>query len=289
MSRSKKDMTTMFNFPKEWSSTYIGRIERNIGLVSIAEQAKIKSSHIAILGTGGLGAPLALQLVYMGAENLTLCDRDVVDLSNLNRQPFTEANIGHMKVDVLAANLRKINPQVNLRIFYDVNAKNIHDILFGIDLVALTLDDPIASIIAAREAYDFKIPLVETWGVPYLFAWWFTDKTPPYETIYAFETEGIESRDLGSLRSELSSLYLKFFEKLMQFPEIDKRYGRESHALEWLLAGQIGNRTLAPIVWLNAIFLAIEIIYAGILGIKSMTLAPTIKAYDYIKDQNVQL
>lgn len=279
----------MFNFPKEWCAKYSGRIERNIGLVSIAEQAKIKNCHIAILGTGGLGAPLALQLAYMGAEKLTLCDRDVVDLSNLNRQPYFESNVGHMKVDVLASNLRKINPEVDLRVFYDVNSKNIHDILFGIDLIALTLDDPIASIIVAREACDFKIPLVETWGIPYLFAWWFTEKTPDYESVYEFETQEISSSELNALRNQLPSLYHKFFQKLMEFPEIAERYSREPHALEWLLTGQIGNRTIAPVVWMNAIYLAIEIIYAGILGIKPMTLAPTIKGYDYLKDQPINI
>lgn len=66
-------------------------------------------TRIAILGTGGLGAPLALQLAHVGCGNLVLCDQDEVELSNLNRQPFVVADIGKKKVDVLAARLRQIN------------------------------------------------------------------------------------------------------------------------------------------------------------------------------------
>ena len=282
-------MESVFAFPGDWSATYTTRIERNIGLVSITDQEKIKHARIAVLGTGGLGAPLALQLVYMGAEHLVLCDRDRIELSNLNRQPYTEDDIGQMKVDVCAANLRKINPAVDLRVYYNLDANNGAEIVQNVDLVALTLDDPIGSILVAREAYKKKIPMVETWGVPYLFAWWFTADSPTYETIYQFATPAIPSEKLANDTKTMGSLYQKFYEKLMGFPAIQERYSREPHALEYLMLGKVGNRTIAPVVWMNAVYVAIEIIYAGILQSKPMVIAPTIHAYDYLTNQPVRL
>jgi hypothetical protein len=225
----------------------------------------------------------------MGAENLILCDRDKIELSNLNRQPYTEGDIGQMKVDVCAANLRKINPDLKLRVYYNLDAQNVAEIVKGVDLIALTLDDPIGSILVAREAYKNHIPMVETWGVPYLFAWWFTAASPTYEQIYDFKTEGISASELAEKTRTMGSLYGKFYEKLMAFPAIQERYSREPHALEYLMMGKVGNRTIAPVVWMNAVYVAIEIIYAGILQAKPMVIAPKIQAYDYLANKQVEL
>ena len=52
----------------------------------IETQEKIKNSKVFILGAGGLGCPVALNLTSAGVGNIRLCDADTVELSNLNRQ-----------------------------------------------------------------------------------------------------------------------------------------------------------------------------------------------------------
>ncbi|MBD3350081.1 MAG: hypothetical protein GF364_01185, partial [Candidatus Lokiarchaeota archaeon] len=167
----------IFNFPQHWSPSYIQQFERNIGIVSLAQQDKIKNAKIAILGTGGLGAPVALQLAYSGCENLVLVDYDKIEKSNLNRQPFKLEDIGRFKVDVLARELIKINPHINIKKSHKIDEKNIYSILDGIDVISLSLDGPYGSILVSRKARELGIPILESWAIPYLFSWWFTKES----------------------------------------------------------------------------------------------------------------
>lgn len=71
----------------------------------MADQQRIKTAKIAVLGAGGLGSPLAMQLVMAGCERIVLADKDVIELSNLNRQLYTQADVGKNKAEVLAQKL----------------------------------------------------------------------------------------------------------------------------------------------------------------------------------------
>ncbi len=54
---------------------------------------------VAIVGMGGLGCPASLALAWAGVKRLTLIDPDVVELSNLHRQPWHhQADVGRPKV-----------------------------------------------------------------------------------------------------------------------------------------------------------------------------------------------
>ena len=71
--------------------------------VDLEGQQRLLASHVLIVGAGGLGGPVAQYLSGAGVGQLRLVDDDLVDLSNLPRQiAFTESDIGHAKVEVLA-------------------------------------------------------------------------------------------------------------------------------------------------------------------------------------------
>ena len=85
------------------------RYSRQIMLpaVDIEGQQKLLDSHVLIIGLGGLGSPVAMYLAAAGVGQLTLCDDDQVDLSNLQRQiAHTTANIGQSKTDSATATLK---------------------------------------------------------------------------------------------------------------------------------------------------------------------------------------
>jgi hypothetical protein len=67
-----------------------------------------------IVGCGGIGYWLALQLAMMGAQNLTLIDGDKVEPSNLNRLPIPLRMSGEWKVKALKAQIRMLRPQVRV-------------------------------------------------------------------------------------------------------------------------------------------------------------------------------
>src|SRR5215203_3423497 len=79
--------------------------------VGLDGQRKLKNSSVLIVGTGGLGSPLALYLAAAGIGRIGLVDYDVVDETNLQRQVihFT-SDVGKSKLDSAAAKLSDINP-----------------------------------------------------------------------------------------------------------------------------------------------------------------------------------
>jgi len=77
-----------------WSEPYWEHVIRNIGPITFEEQELIRTSRIAVLGVGGLGGPLAENLVRSGCQDLVICDFDVFDESNLNRQICTTEDLG---------------------------------------------------------------------------------------------------------------------------------------------------------------------------------------------------
>ena len=84
-------------------------------LLDINQMQKIKQANILLIGVGGVGGAVAHMLVRAGITNLTIMDFDTVSQSNINRQFVAfQSTIGKYKVDVLASQLKDINPDINL-------------------------------------------------------------------------------------------------------------------------------------------------------------------------------
>ena len=116
-----------------------------------------------IIGAGGLGGPVAMALASAGIERLTLCDPDVVELSNLHRQlQFTNADVGRPKVDCLAqALIRRGFPADRVRrlqvSFDDHSAAHI---IGSADVVVEGSDDFNAKFAANDTAHALRVPTV---------------------------------------------------------------------------------------------------------------------------------
>ncbi len=266
-----------------WSKTYNGLIKRNIGLINFSEQEKIRNTTIIIFGIGGLGGPLAEQLVRSGCERIIICDDDIFQESNLNRQICTREDIGKLKVDITKNYLKKINPEIKIQKYYEINESNIFEMLEKPAIAILTLDDPIASIIISRACVEKKIPMIESWGIPYLWAWWFTSESIDYETCYNFNTQGIPIKEIKKTHKSLLNFKERVLIRLMQFPGIKETYNRIQNTIEGMISGEIALVSLAPIVRITASYLAFEVIFSGILKTKKMVLAPIVIGYDYFR------
>jgi len=95
------------------------RYSRHILLPQIGYegQDKLVNSHALIVGAGGLGSPVALYLAAGGVGTLTICDFDVVDLTNLQRQVVhTTAAVGINKAVSAQQTLATINPDTTVHI-----------------------------------------------------------------------------------------------------------------------------------------------------------------------------
>lgn len=273
---------------KNWKKLYRNHISRNIGLISVIEQEKLRKASIAIFGMGGLGSPLAEQLVRAGFEHLKLCDNDKFETSNLNRQVCSLNDLGKFKVDIVEEILMKINPNVNIHKFYEIDEENISEILKDISIVALTLDDAIASLIISRECRRKKIPMIETWGIPYLWAWWFTSDNIDFETCYDLKTQTLSIDEIKRSNIINKEIRKAIIDKLLKFPALKDKYDREKGYFERMIEGSIPLISIAPIVRINASYLAFEIIFSGVLKVKEMIKAPRIIGYDYFNMKPIQ-
>src|SRR5438105_1748771 len=99
------------------SNEEISRYSRHLILpeVGMEGQQKLKAAKVLCVGTGGLGAPLALYLAAAGVGTLGLIDFDVVDASNLQRQIIhSTETVGMLKVDSAERMLKGLNPFLNV-------------------------------------------------------------------------------------------------------------------------------------------------------------------------------
>ena len=105
---------------------------------------KLNSSHVLVVGLGGVGGYVAEQLTRAGIGELTIVDGDVVSQSNMNRQLLAlQSTQGKPKAEVMAARLRDINPDIKLHV---VNQ-------FMKDLALIDL---------ISQPYDFVVDAIDT-------------------------------------------------------------------------------------------------------------------------------
>ena len=118
----------------------ISRYSRHLLLpeIGVEGQVKLKNAKVLIVGTGGLGAPLALYLSAAGVGTIGLVDFDEVDASNLQRQIIhSSKDIGRPKVASAKDRIKGINPFVNVVVHNTMlTSKNAMEIIADYDIVA---------------------------------------------------------------------------------------------------------------------------------------------------------
>lgn len=86
--------------------------------VGLEGQRKLKASSVLIVGTGGLGSPVALYLAAAGVGRIGLVDYDTVDSSNLQRQIIHgTSTVGKLKVDSAKAKMLDLNPDIQVDVY----------------------------------------------------------------------------------------------------------------------------------------------------------------------------
>lgn len=108
-------------------------------------QEKLKNARVCVIGIGALGSSIANNLARAGVGFLRLIDRDIVELTNLQRQVlFTEQDAEEMipKAEAAKIHLAEINSEVEIEaLVVDVNPYNIEKLIDGVDLVIDGMDN----------------------------------------------------------------------------------------------------------------------------------------------------
>lgn len=102
-------------------------------------QCRLREASVVVVGVGALGSVIAEQLTRAGVGKLRLLDRDIVELSNLQRQTlYTEADAaaGRPKAEAAAEHLRAMNSEVAIEAHVvEVGPHNVATLLAGADVV----------------------------------------------------------------------------------------------------------------------------------------------------------
>lgn len=107
---------------------WLNRTEMLIGKDNIN---KLQNSCVVVFGLGGVGSYVVEGLVRAGIGKIAIIDKDIVDVTNINRQLIADTTtIGKNKVDVAEERILKINPNISIcKIQEFVNKDNIQDIM----------------------------------------------------------------------------------------------------------------------------------------------------------------
>ncbi|HVL98878.1 MAG TPA: molybdopterin-synthase adenylyltransferase MoeB [Egibacteraceae bacterium] len=132
-------MEPLIKEPAPLTNDEIRRYARHLIMpnVGVEGQGRLKAAKVLLVGTGGLGSPLAMYLAAAGVGTLGLVDFDVVDESNLQRQVIHgTSDIGKRKVESARDTINDINPHVEVRLHETaLTSDNALDIVAGYDVV----------------------------------------------------------------------------------------------------------------------------------------------------------
>ncbi|WP_284637966.1 tRNA threonylcarbamoyladenosine dehydratase [Paenibacillus silviterrae] len=127
----------------------------------------LKNSSVAVLGIGGVGSIAAEALARTGIGRVILIDKDVVDITNINRQVIAFlSTVGQPKAELMKERIAQINPEcdaVALKMFY---TEETYERLFEypLDYVLDASDTVTYKIHVIKQCLERKIPIISSMG-----------------------------------------------------------------------------------------------------------------------------
>lgn len=153
------------------SDDELERYARHIVLPQVGGvgQRKLKAARVAVVGAGGIGSALIPALAGAGIGRFTIIDDDVVDRTNLQRQPiFRNDQVGQPKAELAAKFARTLNPHVEvIPIRHRLTAENAELLLSGHDLVVDGCDNFATRLVVGDTLTRLHIPLVSAAAVQF--------------------------------------------------------------------------------------------------------------------------
>ena len=129
------------------------KFTRTIALIGQDNFQKLQKSTVIVYGIGGVGSYVVEGLVRGGIVHIILVDKDVVSITNINRQIHaTTETIGQEKIKVMKDRILKINPEINVEIYDAKKISNGEESL---------INNNIDYIVDAVDTVKTKIKLIE--------------------------------------------------------------------------------------------------------------------------------
>lgn len=138
------------------------RYDRQIKLFGAEGQEKLKRAKVFIAGAGGLGSPISIYLAAAGIGKIVLVDKDVVELSNLNRQILhTEKDVGAKKALSAREKLVGLNSDISVEAIPEtLDEGNVTSLVGDADLIIDAMDNFSTRYLLNRTAVKKMIPFI---------------------------------------------------------------------------------------------------------------------------------
>lgn len=127
--------------------------------------AKLKNTHVAVFGLGGVGSYTVEALCRSGIGTFTLVDNDTVSLTNLNRQLIaTQDTLGQYKTEVSKKRILSINPNATVHLKTEFYLSETDFDFSGIDYIVDAVDTVTAKLHLIETAHRLNIPIISSMG-----------------------------------------------------------------------------------------------------------------------------
>ena len=140
------------------------RYTRQLVLPSWGEEAqlRLKGATVFVAGAGGLGSAVVLYLAAAGVGCIRVCDRDTVELSNLNRQILhAERGMGMRKALSAQKAVTRLNSEVRVvPLVAEMTGQNVGELAAGADILLDCLDNVPSRLVLNGLSVSARLPLV---------------------------------------------------------------------------------------------------------------------------------
>ncbi len=231
---------------------------RNLGFVSQNEQEFLSTTKIFICGVGGMGGACLESLVRMGVQEVGICDIDVFEISNLNRQVFCNLDSIDQKKSVASKEQSlKINPFLNIKNWGEDWVNHIDEICQHYDILVNGCDDIKSTLIIYRKARKYKKPIIDAFASPLPSVYVTRPGEPTPEEWLKYPSLGLPIEKLTE--QILQGCFQKELEHVIANTSSEEHIHMK-YAIE-LFEGKRGRMSLAPMVILTGNLMAYEAYY----------------------------
>ena len=138
------------------------RYSRQLLVLGLELQEKLKELKVTVVGCGALGSTLVELLARLGVGNIKVMDADIIELSNLHRTHlFTENDLGKPKALVCKERGEEINKEIKIEAITDIiDEDNVEEVIKGSDYVFDALDNLYYRLLLNDACVKNSIPLI---------------------------------------------------------------------------------------------------------------------------------
>ena len=173
-------------------------------------QMRLKGATVFIAGAGGLGSAVSTYLAASGVGTIKICDHDLVELSNLNRQVLhTDKQINTRKALSAKKHLRKINPTVRIKALCEtIDEETVMKLVGRSAIIVDCMDNLPTRLILNKCAVKKKIPFVfgSVSGLKGYVSFFHVPDTPCLECIFQDTTNEGQFPVIGATPGVIGSL-----------------------------------------------------------------------------------